>query len=1477
VEFGAGQTGTLTFEVGSGKEGDPARTIDLTFDASDPDGTLDDLIIALNQSLDTAGHGDLLRAVSWNDHLSFTLVDGVARTLEVSGADAAKLGFEDGQQAYVLMPKATVAAEFANWAVGVEVLGIDLGATPSLDVTVEEFSLFDLRLPDFAVTDYVDVQGLDDLGELPSFDDLTFSDVVAGLREVLDFITELEGLDFLDTEIPILEVRLGDLLEFGSDFLEFIEDFENNFAGTLQQVEGYIEDLLGLEDSMVELSLERTGDELALRLDLVFEALAQENLAVKLDLFELLENVTGLDLGFLSSFEDLIDIGGSAALDLEARAALNLSLGIELSTEPSVFLFDDGTSVEITAKALGTDIEFDAVLGPIGVYVRDGVAGINRYGNDPDPDRRDEAAGLIVSFNDADGDNRITFDEIFGSGGGLTDIVDFDFAATAFAYLPVDVPPVGGPDSNIGTIEFTLEFPSLEEFTNPTLTLNKDDFPDFSQILSDFDISENLLAMVGGWEGVFDLVIDAMQGEVFGFTVPLIGDALGDAADFIVDLKETVVDTLEKVGTQGINFVQQGIYDAVGPEGLGWLKDAQLEGEVGFGLIDINDVVVERTPDSGIPDEVKFNFSLGQDLVALDFPFAFDLGFPGLGLDVDADLELLLGFDFDIGFGVSMDKGVFIDTSDPDELEVYLQLLLPGFAATGSLGFLQIDVYEDRDRLPEDEPTRLEGYFSVDLKDPDGDPNDGDGDSLTLGEIFGGLSFDETIDFDYGIAADVDLDIVTSLAGSSMLPRLRTDFALDWGLGSDEIETRIAFENIELNLGDFFGGFAGEVLGEVKEVLDPIQPIVDALTDPIPVISDLAGDISLADIARIFGRADIAAFLDAVKLVNDFIYSLPEDLGSETWIYLGGFDVNIGAAEAENSDGGGMDGSGVSNLIETYDAVSPEEIGDQFDSKAEGSSKFTKSAGFQGKGKLEFPIISQPLTIFNLLMGQDIDLFLFDAPPFVLEFSYEQSFPIPPFPIVAAEIGGRIAATADFAFGFDTSGIRQFLDSDDFLDIFNGFFISDRLNPDGTGADVPEFIVEGQLTAGGKVDLLIAEAGVRGGIFPTVFFNLHDLNNDGRIRANELLENLQLRYNPIDIFDVSGDLSAGLEAFFSINLGIFSISKNFELASITIVDFEIPRPEDGVVLAIKDGSNLILNMDDSSENFVLKQGTLANSVIVEAKGYTREFENITGGIFGDARGGDDIITVSDGLTMPVVLFGGAGNDQLYAGGGPATFYGGAGDDLLVGAGSNDSLFGEAGRDTLKGGLGDDLLDGGDGSDRLEGESGDDVLRGQAGEDHLYGGDGDDWLEGGDDSDVLLGERGSDIIFGDAGNDLIEGGLGNDELHGGADQDAIYGGKGRDEIYGDGGDDLIDGGTENDDIFGGAGNDNIQGGFGVDLVRGGDDDDIIRGGEESDLLYGDGGDDIIYAADSKRRHSHHRGRGRGRHHLRRQRHRYHLRR
>jgi hypothetical protein len=194
--------------------------------------------------------------------------------------------------------------------------------------------------------------------------------------------------------------------------------------------------------------------------------------------------------------------------------------------------------------------------------------------------------------------------------------------------------------------------------------------------------------------------------------VPLIGDA--PPTQPVFGGKDTVTDTLETVGTQGITFVQQALYDAVGPEGLDWLKDSTDDAG-----ITLDDVVVTRTPEQGIPDEVKFNLSLGQDLLELDLPFAFDIGFPGLGLDVDADLKMLLGFEFDIGFGVSKDKGVFLDTSAQDELKVYLKVLLPEFAATGSLAFLQVDVYDDRERAPR-RADRL-GRVHGGLKDPNND------------------------------------------------------------------------------------------------------------------------------------------------------------------------------------------------------------------------------------------------------------------------------------------------------------------------------------------------------------------------------------------------------------------------------------------------------------------------------------------------------------------------------------------------------------------------------------------------------------------------------------------------------------------------------------------------------------------------------------------------------------------------------------
>lgn len=94
----------------------------------------------------------------------------------------------------------------------------------------------------------------------------------------------------------------------------------------------------------------------------------------------------------------------------------------------------------------------------------------------------------------------------------------------------------------------------------------------------------------------------------------------------------------------------------------------------------------------------------------------------------------------------------------------------------------------------------------------------------------------------------------------------------------------------------------------------------------------------------------------------------------------------------------------------------------------------------------------------------------------------------------------------------------------------------------------------------------------------------------------------------------------------------------------------------------------------------------------------------------NSGGGEDAITLSSSVQIPVTLRGGADNDVLIGGAAPDKLIGGAGDDQLVGERGPDALYGGAGADVLRGGFGSDLLDGGPGADELRGGPGKNALR-----------------------------------------------------------------------------------------------------------------------------------------------------------------------
>jgi Ca2+-binding RTX toxin-like protein len=152
----------------------------------------------------------------------------------------------------------------------------------------------------------------------------------------------------------------------------------------------------------------------------------------------------------------------------------------------------------------------------------------------------------------------------------------------------------------------------------------------------------------------------------------------------------------------------------------------------------------------------------------------------------------------------------------------------------------------------------------------------------------------------------------------------------------------------------------------------------------------------------------------------------------------------------------------------------------------------------------------------------------------------------------------------------------------------------------------------------------------------------------------------------------------------------------------------------------------------------------------------------------NALDGNDGITVSDNLGIPLTVNGGDGNDNVE---------GSSGNDVLNGDDGNDTVIAKGGVNTVTDGTGNDVVDlsqnsiainysTGGGNDTVVGSVFNDTITGSSGSDTLIAGPGDDILEGGGGSDDLFGEGGSDRFLWDTGDgsDLIEGGSGvNDSV------------------------------------------------------------------------------------------------------------------
>ena len=159
-------------------------------------------------------------------------------------------------------------------------------------------------------------------------------------------------------------------------------------------------------------------------------------------------------------------------------------------------------------------------------------------------------------------------------------------------------------------------------------------------------------------------------------------------------------------------------------------------------------------------------------------------------------------------------------------------------------------------------PTKPEfvGHFGIDIVDAN--------DTLTLAEL-ARVKVADTVKV--SVDAKVDIDWHLDAKADAALPGIATDFRLTWAWGkstgtppppggtkpNNTAGLVIQFNNVTLNAGEFFGKALKPYLQQIVDATKPLQPIIDTIFTPMPVISDLSkaagGDaVTIATLAEKF-------------------------------------------------------------------------------------------------------------------------------------------------------------------------------------------------------------------------------------------------------------------------------------------------------------------------------------------------------------------------------------------------------------------------------------------------------------------------------------------------------------------------------------------------------------------------------------------------------------------------------------------------
>ena len=633
---------------------------------------------------------------------------------------------------------------------------------------------------------------------------------------------------------------------------------------------------------------------------------------------------------------------------------------------------------------------------------------------------------------------------------------------------------------------------------------------------------------------------------------------------------------------------------------------------------------------------------------------------------------------------------------------------------------------------------------------------------------------------------------------------------------------------------------------KAKKWLAPLNPVVDTLARPIPVVSELSemvgrGPTSLMTLLQSAKNPKIQLILNLLQLQNLVAGEADgtPDLRSIGTGFLGGFVLEpeqidrpkctetLSAKDGTKSTRE-FDGSGSSGACEPDEKKAKKEKAEADEKLPKGTKveKTTTKTSYLSLPSVSVPVLQDTSEIFSMLSNTgDATLIYVDLGHAGVSAEIAKKFgpfAVGPVP-VEAKINGKVQLDGRFAFGFDTRGLTKKVNSlepgdveafDDVVEgvsdpalLSNGFYISDLEN----GNDVPEISLTFSVSAGAGVSIGFASAGIQGGVVLDLSLDAFDPNGDGKIYTDEFAGTST---GPSCAFDVSSGMSFFLQFYFEIELFFYSFSTSFDIVRsprLTLFEFNCEKAPDPV-LAVEDkvAKTLQLTMGSAAN---LREAFTSQS----AEKYTvRQLAPPSDGKITLQVSAFDVVqnyVVADGTKIIADAGDNADTVRLYAM--PVMTAGPNNEPIMLTAGepgfiaprftADAHISGGAGKDTIETSDGNDHVDGGDDDDIINTGAGDDIVNGDGGADQIDGGQGHDTVNGGDGADRLRGGPGADEVRGENGDDVLNGGIGSDPgiLFPTTDRDAVR--------------PLLDSG---DLVVGGDGSDDVTGGDGSDVVVGG---------------------------------------------------------